>query len=147
LAKPNFFSWVLIKSSTPSKYTKCVHSKYSNYRIRFAILPVQKGAMTDKLPPHLLNLFTPRPPLRYLLPGDTAPEKRQTATVSGLAAFLTQINKHDQNYIPTDTAEQQKEKRRATRQTRNQKSLRDTIENCMFPSQIVAFCELTTNSY
>jgi U1 small nuclear ribonucleoprotein 70kDa len=95
--------------------------------------------MTDKLPPQLLNLFTPRPPLRYLLPADTAPEKRKTAAVSGIAALLSQINSHDQNYIPTDTAEQQKEKRRAAKQARNQKLLRDANENCMFSPQYVVF--------
>ena len=86
--------------------------------------------MTDKLPPQLLNLFAPRPTLRYLLPGDTAPEKRKTATVSGVASFLSEFSTHDQNFNPTDTAEQAKEKRRAAKLLRNQKLLRDAIENC-----------------
>jgi U1 small nuclear ribonucleoprotein 70kDa len=90
--------------------------------------------MTDKLPPQLLNLFAPRPPLRYLLPADTAPEKRKTTVVSGIAAFLSQIPKHDQNYVPTDTEEQAKEKRRAAKILRSQKFLREGIENCMYPS-------------
>ena len=89
--------------------------------------------MTDKLPPQLLNLFAPRPPLRYLPPADTAPEKRKTTVVSGIAAFLSQIPKHDQNYVPTDTAEQAKEKRRAAKILRSQKFLREGIENCTYP--------------
>ena len=89
--------------------------------------------MTDKLPPQLLNLFAPRPPLRYLLPADTAPEKRKTAVVSGIAALLSQIPTFDQNYAPTDTAEQAKEKRRAAKLLRNQKKLREGIENCTYP--------------
>ena len=91
--------------------------------------------MTDKLPPQLLNLFAPRPPLRYLPAADTAPEKRKTATVSGIVAFLSQISTYDQNYVPADTAEQAKEKRRASKLLRNQKLLREGIENCK-PSRI-----------
>jgi U1 small nuclear ribonucleoprotein len=87
--------------------------------------------MTDKLPPQLLNLFAPRPPLRYFIPHDSAPEVRKTATVSGLAQFLSEFNVNDEDYAPTDTAEQLKEKRRAAKQTRNQKLLRDGIENCI----------------
>jgi U1 small nuclear ribonucleoprotein 70kDa len=90
--------------------------------------------MTDKLPPQLLALFAPRPPLRYLLPADVAPEKRKTPAVSGIAQFLSEIPKHDQKYTPTDTAEQQKEKRRAAKQARVEKQLRDGIENCMTPT-------------
>jgi len=86
--------------------------------------------MTDKLPPQLLNLFAPRPPLRYLVPHDSAPEVRKTATVSGLVHFLPEFNVHDKDYAATDTAEQLKEKRRATKQARNQKVLREGIENC-----------------
>jgi U1 small nuclear ribonucleoprotein 70kDa len=86
--------------------------------------------MTDKLPPQLLNLFAPRPPLRYLLPADTAPEKRKTATVSGIASFLSEFSNHDTSYVPIDTAEQAKIKRRAAKLIRNQKSLREGIENC-----------------
>jgi U1 small nuclear ribonucleoprotein 70kDa len=88
--------------------------------------------MTDKLPPQLLNLFAPRPPLRYLLPADTAPEKRKTPIVSGIAAFLPSLETHDKNYLPSETAEQQKEKRRAAKELRLQKQLRDGIENCHF---------------
>jgi U1 small nuclear ribonucleoprotein 70kDa len=87
--------------------------------------------MTDKLPPQLLALFAPRPPLRYLLPADVAPEKRKTPAVSGIAQFLAAIPEHDQDYVPTDTAEQQKDKRRAAKQARIQKQLRDGVENCM----------------
>ena len=86
--------------------------------------------MTDKLPPQLLNLFAPRPPLRYLLPHDSAPESRKTPIVSGLAHFLSEFNSNDNDYVPTDTAEQLKEKRRAAKQARNQKMFRDGIENC-----------------
>jgi U1 small nuclear ribonucleoprotein 70kDa len=86
--------------------------------------------MTDKLPPNLLQLFTPRPPLRYLPPSDIGPEKRKTTTVSGVAAFLSAFGKIDGEYDPSDTAEQAKEKRRAAKLVRNQKLLRDGAEKC-----------------
>jgi U1 small nuclear ribonucleoprotein len=86
--------------------------------------------MTDKLPPQLLSLFAPRPPLRYVLPADTAPEKRKTPAIAGLAKYLAEIPNHDKDYVPTETEEQKKEKRRIAKQQRNQKILRDGIENC-----------------
>jgi len=59
--------------------------------------------MTDKLPPHLLQLFQPRPPLRWVQPADHAPEKRQTTKISGIAQFLEQKQEYDQ--IPYTTGE------------------------------------------
>ena len=92
--------------------------------------------MTDKLPANLLQLFTARPPLRYLPPADTAPEKRKTASVSGLTAFLDEFDRiDDSEYVPTETAEQAKEKRRAARAVRTSKILREALEKCTpFPS-------------
>jgi len=87
--------------------------------------------MTDKLPPQLLSLFAARPPLRYLLPADTAPEKRKTPEVSGVAKYLAEFGKHDQDYVPTDTEEQKKEKRKLEKQAQHQRMLREGIENCM----------------
>jgi U1 small nuclear ribonucleoprotein 70kDa len=86
--------------------------------------------MTDKLPPQLLNLFAARPPLRYLLPADTAPEKRKTPAVAGIAKYLAEIPKHDTDYNPTDTEEINKQKRRIAKAERNRKFLRDGIETC-----------------
>jgi U1 small nuclear ribonucleoprotein 70kDa len=89
--------------------------------------------MTDKLPPQLLALFAPRPPLRYVAPPDTAPEQRKTRGLSGLAQFLDELPNHDKDYTPTDTAEQRKDKRRAAKAEWLQKTLREGIENCVFP--------------
>jgi len=89
--------------------------------------------MTDKLPPQLLALFAPRPPLRYLPPADTTPEKRRTPGISGLAKFLSELPRHDQDYVATETEEQKKIKRRIVKATRQQKHLRDGNETCIFP--------------
>ena len=61
--------------------------------------------MTDKLPPQLLALFAARPPLRFLEHPDYAPEKRKTATVGGVAAFLPELQKYKETdaYTPTES--------------------------------------------
>ncbi|EGX97017.1 U1 small nuclear ribonucleoprotein [Cordyceps militaris CM01] len=61
--------------------------------------------MTDKLPPNLLALFAPRPPLRWVEPADHAPEKRKTAHVDGLAAFLPDLKAYKENdkSVPTES--------------------------------------------
>ncbi len=50
--------------------------------------------MTDKLPPNLLALFAPRPPLRWVEAPDYAPEKRRTAAIEGLAAYLPDLARY-----------------------------------------------------
>jgi len=89
--------------------------------------------MTDKLPPHLLSLFAPRPPLRYLPAADTAPERRKTFAVGGLVSYLSEFGKHDQDYVPTETAEQAKQRRRTAKQARLQTYLEEGLKNCMPP--------------
>lgn len=61
--------------------------------------------MTDKLPPNLLALFAPRPPLRWVEPPDYAPEKRKTAPVDGVAAFLPKLQEYKKTdvYKPTES--------------------------------------------
>ena len=58
--------------------------------------------MTDKLPPNLLALFAPRPALRYLPPSDFAPESRQTARVTGVAAYLPALKEKAANAQASD---------------------------------------------
>jgi len=61
--------------------------------------------MTDKLPPNLLALFAPRPPLRWVPPCDQAPEKRKTAPIDGVAAFLPSLAQYEREheYHPTES--------------------------------------------
>ncbi|KAL6885088.1 hypothetical protein HDV57DRAFT_413027 [Trichoderma longibrachiatum] len=61
--------------------------------------------MTDKLPPNLLALFAARPPLRWVEPSDHAPEKRRTAPIGGVAAFLPELQKYKETdvYEPTES--------------------------------------------
>lgn len=68
--------------------------------------------MTDKLPPNLLALFAPRPPLRFIPPADHAPEERQTANISGLSAFIPQLQEYKATdvYEPTESWLQRKDR-------------------------------------
>ncbi|RDW88587.1 hypothetical protein BP6252_00619 [Coleophoma cylindrospora] len=68
--------------------------------------------MTDKLPPNLLALFAPRPPLRWVQPADHAPEDRKTANISGVAAFLPQLQEYKETdtYVPTESWLQRKDR-------------------------------------
>jgi U1 small nuclear ribonucleoprotein 70kDa len=56
--------------------------------------------MTDKLPPQLLQLFQPRPPLRYIPPQDPSPEEHASSIskIGGIADFLPALT----NYVETD---------------------------------------------
>ncbi|GAB7357958.1 hypothetical protein MBLNU230_g0125t1 [Neophaeotheca triangularis] len=59
--------------------------------------------MTDKLPHNLLQLFAPRPALRYLPNGDFDTSSRKTAHISGVAQFLPAAEENAQ--VPYNPAE------------------------------------------
>ncbi|KAK8219978.1 hypothetical protein M8818_000394 [Zalaria obscura] len=66
--------------------------------------------MTDKLPPNLLQLFAPRPALRYLPPCDHAPEERKTHQISGLAQYLPALQE-EIPYNPTESWLQKRDRK------------------------------------
>ena len=78
--------------------------------------------MTDKLPPDLLQLFQPRPPVRYLLPLDNAPEEKagKSSEISGIAAFLGALHayKDEDDYQPTESWLQKRDRKRLEKQQR-----------------------------
>ncbi|KAF4507465.1 hypothetical protein G6O67_003957 [Ophiocordyceps sinensis] len=61
--------------------------------------------MTDKLPPQLLQLFAPRPPLRWVEPTDHPPEKRFTRAITGVVECLGELQKYKETdqYTPTES--------------------------------------------
>ncbi|KAK9453176.1 hypothetical protein V1511DRAFT_505850 [Dipodascopsis uninucleata] len=85
--------------------------------------------MTDKLPPPLLALFAPRPPLRYLLPTDVAPENRHTARISGVAKFVELLNTPDPNYIPVETKAEENLRRKLERAQDHEERLKEGLRN------------------
>ena len=87
--------------------------------------------MTDKLPPHLLALFQPRPPLRYLPQADHAPEDRKTNAITGVAGYLDAMQ--EQAKLPYDATESwlQRRDRIRTERREKQKELHTTgFEKC-----------------
>lgn len=87
--------------------------------------------MTDKLPPPLLALFQPRPPLRYVTPIDRAPEDAKKSTISGVAQFLPEAKKFEEEapYNATDSWLQRKFRQKAEAKERLNKQLTEDLEH------------------
>lgn len=68
--------------------------------------------MTAHLPHNLLQLFAPRPPLRYLPPNDHAPEDRKTKHIDGVAQYLPQLKEEFGDYKPTESWLEKKDRER-----------------------------------
>lgn len=88
--------------------------------------------MTDKLPPNLLALFASRPPLRWLEQPDFAPEKRKTAPIDGVAAFLPQLAKYKETdeYSPTESWLEMKDRKKLEKQEAVKKLLTEGPKTC-----------------
>jgi len=88
--------------------------------------------MTDKLPPNLLVLFAPRPALRWVPPSDHAPEERKTATISGLADFLPQLEEYKKTdqYVATESWLQRKDRVKLEKKQAQEKLLKDGPVSC-----------------
>jgi U1 small nuclear ribonucleoprotein len=88
--------------------------------------------MTDKLPPNLLALFAPRPPLRWVPPSDHAPAERKTANISGIAAFLPQLQEYKEtdDYKPTESWLQRKDRLKMEKKQHQEKLLKEGPTGC-----------------
>ena len=88
--------------------------------------------MTDKLPPNLLALFAPRPPLRWVPPADHAPEERKTAHVTGIAAFLPQLEEYKKTdeYEPTESWLQRKDRIKQEKREQQASLVKDGPSSC-----------------
>ncbi|KAI8931898.1 hypothetical protein NX059_010802 [Plenodomus lindquistii] len=86
--------------------------------------------MTHLLPPMLLNLFAPRPPLRWVEPADHAPEKRCTPKISGVGQYLQAMReyKDQDNYVPTDSWLQKRDRKKLEKKEKQEKLLTQGIE-------------------
>lgn len=94
------------------------------------------NAMTAQLPPNLLALFAARPPLRWVEPADFAPEKRTTAPIDGLAAFLPELEKYKQTdeYKPTESWLQARDRKEQEKKDSVEKVLVEGPKKCEPPS-------------
>lgn len=57
----------------------------------------------SRLPAHVAELFSPRPPLKYLPQCDIEPGKRSTRAISGVSQYLELLNSPDTEYTPTES--------------------------------------------
>ncbi|KAE9993236.1 hypothetical protein EG327_005843 [Venturia inaequalis] len=87
--------------------------------------------MTDKLPPTLLTLFTPRPPLKYLPPCDHASEDRRTTPITGVAQYLQALKDYKEAdvYHATESHHQRKERLKHETKERQQHLLTEGIKD------------------
>lgn len=88
--------------------------------------------MTDKLPPQLLALFSPRPPLRYIPPQDADPAiyASRTSQISGVAAFLPVLSEYanEDDYQPTESWLQRKDRLNQEKRERTAKVTSEGFE-------------------
>ncbi len=88
--------------------------------------------MTAQLPPQLLALFQPRPAVRYVPPLDSSPEGKgiKKSQISGLAAFLPQIDDYKENddYEPTESWLQKRDRKRLENEQRKVAMQKDDFE-------------------
>jgi len=84
--------------------------------------------MTDKLPSNLLALFAPRPALRYLPPSDHAQEERRTTNIGGVADFLQAFKEYEDDYEPTESWLQKRDRINMEKKEASQRLLTDDIK-------------------
>lgn len=97
--------------------------------------------MTYQLPPMLLNLFAPRPPLRWVEPIDHAPEKRCTPKIGGVAQYLEAMREYKDNdgYVPTDSWLQKRDRKKIEKKEKQEKLLTDGVNDCRLSTGFSSF--------
>lgn len=88
--------------------------------------------MTHLLPPMLLNLFAPRPPLRWVEPADHAPEKRCTPKIGGVGQYLEALREYKDNdgYVPTDSWLQKRDRKKLEKKEKQEHLLTEGVKDC-----------------
>ncbi|ORZ37321.1 hypothetical protein BCR44DRAFT_91937 [Catenaria anguillulae PL171] len=84
--------------------------------------------MTDRLPPNLLRLFQPRPPIEHLPPPDAAPADRRNCSISGVASLMDLLRNHDKDHVPTETAQQKKERLKEEKVKANEAKINEALK-------------------
>ncbi|CCG81040.2 U1 small nuclear ribonucleoprotein 70 kDa [Taphrina deformans PYCC 5710] len=85
--------------------------------------------MSAQLGPPLIQLFAPRPPIRYVAPSDTAPEQRRTTKITGIAEYVSLFGQHDQEYKGSETFEESKKRRREEKKQRHETAIKMGLED------------------
>lgn len=103
--------------------------------------------MTDKLPPPLLALFQPRPPLRYVTPINRAPEDCKKSSIGGIAQFLPEVKKYEEEipYTPTESWIQRKLRQKVEKKENINKQLTEGLETCMIIASVLGYISVNTD--
>jgi U1 small nuclear ribonucleoprotein len=88
--------------------------------------------MTDKLPPNLLALFAPRPPLRYVPPGDRAPDECKKSTIGGIAGLVGELQNYAEEvpYNATESWLQRRARLKLEKKEQLERQLTEGAEKC-----------------
>lgn len=80
----------------------------------------------------LLNLFAPRPPLRWVEPADHAPEQRCTPKISGIGQYMQALKDYKDNdgYVPTESWLQKRDRNKLEKKEKQDKLLTEGIADC-----------------
>jgi U1 small nuclear ribonucleoprotein len=90
--------------------------------------------MTDKLPPNLLALFAPRPPLRYIPPGDFAPEERKTVHIDGIGSYLAALKEYKETdvYEQTESWLQHHDRVKQEKKAKMEYLMKEGVKDCEY---------------
>jgi U1 small nuclear ribonucleoprotein len=91
--------------------------------------------MTAQLPHNLLQLFAPRPPLRYLPANDYAPEDRRTKHIDGVAQYLPQLKEEFGDYKPTESWLEKKDREKLEKDAQQKWHLDEGFKQLFNPSE------------
>jgi U1 small nuclear ribonucleoprotein len=80
----------------------------------------------------LLNLFAPRPPLRWTEPMDHAPETRQTSNIGGIGQYMQALREYKDNdgYVPTDSWLQKRDRKKMEKEEKQKWLLTEGVKQC-----------------
>jgi len=80
----------------------------------------------------LLQLFAPRPPLRWVEPTDHAPETRQTPKISGVGQYLQALREYKDNdgYVPTDSWLQARDRKKMEKKEKQDNLVDKALAEC-----------------
>ena len=86
-------------------------------------------------------MFAPRPPLRWVEPGDHAPEKRCTPKIGGVGQYLDALReyKDNDNYVPTESWLQKRDRKKLERKQKQERLLTEGITDCTTPPRVLTY--------
>lgn len=81
------------------------------------------------MPAHLVALFAPRPPLKFVTPQDVSPEKRQTPFITGVAEYLKNLNTPDESYVYSESWLEKQQRLKQQKAAEHQKNLEESTKS------------------